>query len=909
MALIETVGNRILEEAEDPKDLSDFLVVFPGRRPGVYLRHYLGERIAHPYHPPRIFDIDSFMLFAAKIALGPGWTLSSEPESLGILFQVSRNLFSGSSGGRAISFEDFFYWGLDLLSSFDELSSHLITPLQLQGAISPNLHREYLSKEAARIFESLPAIYDGLEKGLLKRGLLTRGLSYKMAGGLLSKPYFPFKRAIFAGFYKVTAAEKAIVEGLKERLEVTEIEDDRVLPAQLVEGKNICFFKGHNIHSQLKLLRHTLEDLPGTGGPSSPFEDTVIVIPRPDSLVPLLEWVVEPLEHPYNVSIGYPATRTPLFSLFLELLKAQEEREGGLYFVQSVQRILEYPYIKGFSQGQGDMDNLLRSIRDWVKQTRKPFAFMDELAASIEEKDLFKALYSKLFRPFEEANSLGDAAQGLLNILKAITERKAWGLYPFSTEAAGAISRALHELLESSISKERCRRACIRRFISHLFQRMRIPFQGLPLKGLQVLGLLETRCLSFKNVLVIDSIEGVLPPEPKISPFLPPWLRRALGLPDIYSSVEITRHHFYQLIKKAENVYLFWTENPKEARSRFIEEIIWELEKRAGRLGAVEVKGVPPLVQIPSRRVFSVKKGRDELERLKWLTFSPSSIDTYLECPYRFYLEYIKGIGQDEANLYAVIDEFDAATIGELIHKVLHRLYSPFLGKELLITDSLKLELEAVSRQCFQEAFGPMEGWSGAVRLLFDVIRFRLGQLLEMEKDCAQGNKILALEIEIHSRIRLFNGNEVGLKGRIDRLEQDEKGRFWVIDYKTGNTPIIPKDYSEKIVESLRSLQVPIYLFLAMEYLKGQLNATPSWTTLNGAIYALKGIKRGGRATDVKKTFFNDPSKIQKTMEGLFLPRLKAVLQEILDPEVEFSSNPVSEESCIYCPYAGLGCR
>jgi ATP-dependent helicase/nuclease subunit B len=968
-SLIGWLADDILARDPEDRDLSRTAVVFPGRRPALYLRRELGRLIGGPFHPPQIFDIDSFMAYmAGKSPGGSDRREAGQVELLHFVYTTARGLAAGgehlSLPAITSSFESFFFWGLKFLDLFDEFGTELVAPDRIKQAVPAALADAGITEEARGLWPILPGLYGKWLDTLAGNSLWSRGEKYRIAAEHMDGLQWPFSQIYLAGFAALNRAEEKIFSVLTrlgiarvvvqdgpspwrtsdarwkhlERLRSVchgtwDIEITKSPNQPINQSPSSFFHQGFDLHSQLQMAEDVFaHKLEGQGGLAPDQE--AIVLPRPEPLIPVLSRLFEDTSVPYNISMGYPLERTALAQLLDSIFEAQEGRVDGKYYAPHYLAVLRHPYIKSLrlhrhtqtaqSTNQPINQSTILSLRSvihfleaWLVREKRSFVRLDELEKAIvhlDEKDFpashfLSLVHQMCFRAFEKLKKVGELAMALKRLLEWTVEYGAATGYPLTGEFMTAMVGLLDELETGPVSKETASVPGLHSLFGHLVRQTRIPFQGIPLEGFQILGFLETRCLKFQRVMIFDVNEGVLPPETRPDPILPPDLRKYLGLPDKKQAVEISRYHFQRLLAGAEEVHLFFSEDKGQVKSRFIEELIWEAEKQAGRRGVIPIHSpvMVPRPRIPS--AFPVKKTPQVIDFLSAFTFSATALDTYLSCPFRFYAKYVLGLDVPDT---IDRDEIDPLLVGNLVHDILREFYLPWRDIEIHFNADYDNDLVTKSDMAIEGIFGPRAEWSGSVRLFREVLLYRLKNFLRLEREHAQGHLLMGLEVPCKMDFNLEQGRKAKVKGVLDRVERDKEGVVWVIDYKTGIKIQMPKatvafkvSGREAIKQEIVSFQLPMYLLLCDQHY----GLGSGWSGMNAALYGLRGLADSSNLNALQTILFKQGDSRDKIVKGIYAPALKAIIEEILDPETPFAHDPSDFGYCRTCPYSKRLCK
>ena len=983
-SLVGWLAEDILAREPEGRDLSGTAVVFPGRRPALYLRRELGRLIGGPFHPPRIFDIDSFMTYTAgRSPGGSGRRDAGQVELLHLVYATARDMEADGEHlllpAVTSSFEGFFFWGLKFLDLFDEFGTELVPPARIKQAVPSALADAGITEEARGLWPVLPGLYSKWLDALAGNSLWSRGEKYRIAAEHVDRLEWPFSKIYLAGFAALNRAEEKVFSVLTRLGIARVVVQDGPSPwtvndvrwKHLERLRSVChgtwdhqinrspnhqflhLHQGFDLHSQIHMAEDVFARNLEDRGKLAPDQEAV-VLPRPEPLIPVLSRLFEDAAFPYNISMGYPLERTALARLLASVFDAQEGRINDKYYAPHYLAVLRHPYIKSLrlhSPSTSDQqitkslatdthrhtqtaqstdqpinrstDSSLRSVvhflEAWLAREKRSFVRLEELEkaiAHLDEKDFpasqfLPHVHQMCFKAFEGLKKIGEHATALKSLLEWTVEYGAATGYPLSGEFMTAMAGLLDELEAGPVSREAASATGIHSLFCHLVRQTRIPFQGVPLEGFQILGFLETRCLEFQRVMIFDLNEGVLPPESRPDPIMPPDLRKYLGLPDKKQAVEISRYHFQRLLAGAGEIHLFFSEDKGKGRirSRFIEELIWEAEKRAGRRDVIPIHG-PVMFQRPGiPSALPVKKSPQVIDFLSAFTFSATALDTYLSCPFRFYAKYVLGLDAPD-----VIDrdEIDPLLVGTLVHDILREFYLPWLDREIQFSADRDNDLMTKSDMALEGTFGSKAEWSGSVRLFREVLLYRLSNFLRLEREHAQGHMLMGLEVPCKMDLNLGRGRKVRVKGVLDRVEKDRKGTVWVIDYKTGSRIQLPRatvaskvSGRETIKQEIVSFQMPMYLLLCDRHY----GLGSGWSGINAALYGLRGLAGSSNLNALRAVLFRQGDSRDKIVKDIYVPALKAIIEEILDPEVPFAHDPSDFGHCRTCPYSRRLCK
>jgi CRISPR/Cas system-associated exonuclease Cas4 (RecB family) len=419
------------------------------------------------------------------------------------------------------------------------------------------------------------------------------------------------------------------------------------------------------------------------------------------------------------------------------------------------------------------------------------------------------------------------------------------------------------------------------------------PFAGTPLRGVQVLGFLETRNLKFENVVFLDANEGILPDTAREDSLLPFKAKQMLGLPTHQDREEIISHYFNTLVSGAKKAHLFYIENDEKERSRFVEKLLWERQKREGKRDAKSyVKTIQYSINLGKKNPRPINKTDEMVRFLKEYPFSATSLNTYLYCPLQFYYEYVLGLREREV----VSEEFEKEEIGSFVHHVLHDYFKGKMGSILSEKDMNLREFEKIIKKEFEEKYG--KDPVGEMYLLRNQIDRHLKDFIrnyQLPKIKEFQTEILGIEQRIDVVRDSFR-----LGARLDRIERRGE-RMVIIDYKTSaNKNYLAINYNkldlknkDSWIEAIGSLQLPFYL-ITYSTLSGEKPANID------CMFLLLGKTRID--TDIEVPLFKDEAEFKENFENLTRIIL-SLLREVVDPKKPFMPTIDPKNNCGRCVY------
>lgn len=861
------------------KDFADLTVIFTHNRPRRYLKQHFKSHsdLPRPCFLPEMTSIADFM-GSLRAELGEDVpTQTKRLDQVELLYTIVTGLRREGRGLLAtlpeLDREAFLPWGIELASLMEELLRHDMEPEDLaymEGEVA-----EY----AAALLEQLRAIFTAYVAALEKNGWTTPGLDCRFAARNREHicTLYKDRPLVAAGFYALSGGENALLHALWQAgiLEVFWHSDPALARGEqhhwavaehvawLAEWKahavlldgvekkrhrpDIRFREGFDRHSQLAALQEEF-------GHAREHPDTAIVLPDTGALLPVLHHLPD---EPVNISMGYPLHRSSL-SRLLEIILALRENslQDGRCHWKDIINLIRHPYLKML--GDEQEVPLRQVLHVWEAEIRQGSTYVDpflwkppyglpplEAVASNGCEDLRLEILTRCIENFQTISTLSGLADALASLAELLHSKGSniWHNFLVDAECLYRLSTSIIPELKGGLtSHETFSQSILFSILRRLLQQERVSFEPDPITGLQVLGVLETRLLHFKRLFLMDAVEEKLPGTSPFDPLLPDPMRRLLGLPDSRERDNVAAYNFYRLIMGAEEAVIFYQSgiqpgllDSKSVRSRFVEQLLWEMEKKKGRLihsGGTEIKPVifkssPVPFGSPGIPVSGQVRQRLH-EKLSTKGLNPSLLDTYLNCPKKFFFAYLTTLRP----VATVTEEGDRAEFGSLLHDVLREFLEPHLDQTIVPAhlDPIPL-LELYRERLLASSVYRHLPFDGQTALMH-AGRYRLKQFLESG---SESTTLMGLEIEITAAIEACE-TSIPFRGTLDRIDQRKHG-IHILDYKTGglrkpgagfwenrelwdrmaefhpDTSPDPRLLAD-LAKAVQSVQLPAYLFL-----------------------------------------------------------------------------------------------
>jgi CRISPR/Cas system-associated exonuclease Cas4 (RecB family) len=963
---------------EHPK-LDALTFVFPNRRASLFFRKYLGELLNRPAFAPHLITIEEFITGFTSLKVPDKLDLISRLQQSyhAVTFgdalereSFDQFYFWGDMLLRDFEEVDKYMVNADLLfkdlSHQKELDSNFdfLTDEQkefLQNFWSNFEDNQSLNKtKFLKIWKKLPAVYLHFKNQLLNVALAYEGMLHRYVAESLSlekiEPRLAEGKLKFVGFNALTTAEEKIISFFVEHASAEVHWDADEYYVNNVTQEAGKFFRQYQKHATLgrtfpsnipanlqgKKVSSQRIKLFGAAQPigqakllSQIFaeskdlkpEETLIVLPDEKLLMPVLHGISGSVDS-LNVTMGFPLSSTPLFNLIELLIDLHLTKKAGLFNHRQVLALLGHPYV--IAADPVSANNKRKEIlkHNWVHIPEGYLAsetnlhriiFREFLTVSSEVTDINHDLILYLKKVVEEVGTLS----GLSNFDKeyafhfikffnrlelVMAPKQLLNLEKVSTNESA--SERKPRMIQSSLKS-------FLRLLRLLMASQKIPFSGEPLKGLQIMGVLETRNLDFKNVFVLSLNEGAFPAISSKGSYIPYNIRKAYGLPTVEQQDAIYSYLFYRVLQRAENIYLFYNSETdvlgQGEMSRYLQQLLYE----SGL--PIEKKVLHNPIQPLDLSSITVKKTSAVMEDLVKLNdgniyfqgISPSALNSYIECRLRFYFRYVAKIKEPNE----VEEDLDARVLGNFLHDVMENFYKHITsGKvkrivELSDFDNSEQIITKLIDDVFIKAYklDPEKQviYEGQRVVVKEIVKRFADRIVEMDKSYAPFT-IEALE----QGGMAFNvpldrpPYKAVISGKIDRV--DRKGDVVrVIDYKTGKDKLDFESIASLFVrDGKRNKAAFQTLLYALLYKKNFLMQSSSPT-----VQLVPGLINRMNLFDDEFSFGLKMDKELLTNADPLLDEfevhLKKMFEELFNPEIPFDQTG-ELENCKHCAYSQI---
>ena len=612
---------------------------------------------------------------------------------------------------------------------------------------------------------------------------------------------------------------------LKEAANITSYKEESEL-----NGINFYFNKVSSVHNEIARLKEIIDK-----SEKKLSSKDLIVLSKEEYLFPLIHNVLNSLDKGgYNISIGYSLNRTPIYTLFNLLSVLHGRKKYDKFYARDYISLFLHPYVKNISgklQGlpQYRFDavqtrTLFQSIESYVKNNKILFISVKEIENALPSfisEDSVKAYLAEMhgifISNFENIENIKDFIEKIIKIIDAVSHNSSADKHPYGSKFIESALKAVMEFDGTNFGHYKFDGiAGYFNLLKNLLKRQKVPFKGTPLNGLQVLGPLEARNINFDRIFYLGANEGILPDVSKENTVLTEDVRRFLNLADAGESSKIQEYNFFNLVSGAKEVYLFYNDSSRSEKSRFVEKIIWDIQKKTKNLEEPKVVNSAFKINFNKTEPYFIEKNEEIKDYLCGIEYSSAKLDVYLKCPSMFYYGYVLNLKEKDD----IGEDIDAAGIGVVIHSVLNEYFKMFEGREYAVSrlEEEKTKIVGILNKKFNDR-GSM-----LLNLQKKQILTALNLFIEKRTKDLAGAKIIGAEYQLEGTVNIKltdrGEKEIKISGRSD-LIIEKSGEHFIIDYKTGASLICPDKHfipsaenRDEWLKRIKSVQLPLYIIL-----------------------------------------------------------------------------------------------
>ena len=919
-------------------EMEHMCFIFPNRRASAFFRKYVSECVARSRKPlmsPRMLTINDFFYQTAG---------ASQTDQVHLLLELYDCYAALNPAHETL--DEFIFWGNVLLSDFNDVDKYLVKADALFTNVSEFREMQdgldYLDDvqlkaikrfvshfksggrykdEFRRIWDILLPLYRSFNERLDAKGMSYEGKVYRSLAERISQESvvdvlserFPGVRSyVFVGLNALNECEKSLMRKMQNAGVAEFCWDYSSDEIKDVDNKSSFFLKD-NVTEFRQAFKIDVDGLPETefnvlSVPSSIGQakqlpellkrlgaggmETAVVLADETQLIPVLNSIPEHIED-INVTMGYPLRGGGLWSLMNEVSALQmhmrQKDDQWLFYHKQVWNIFSNSLVKSVLGERG---------REIVKKVRKEARYYVSAKELADDPAL-----AAIFKPVVTGTAEADQAQ-----ISRIQDYQCELLSNLASLLKGNPDMAM----ELDFAKEyylaigRLRTCSLPvlpatyfRLLDSLISSAAVPFKGEPLRGLQIMGPLETRALDFDNLIILNCNEGVFPRKNVASSFIPAELRRGFQLPTYEYQDAVWAYYFYRMIQRASKVWMVHDSRTEGTRNGEETRYIKQLEMHFGKdLHRYVAKA--PIEKMTEPDV--VEKKAEDIDWLKnHKKLSASSFKNYLSCPLKFYYATVKGLRSTDE----VLEFMDSATMGTVFHETMEKIYTTEDHKVTRKMLKSVLEGDMIKGLVHERILDKMNSFEVSGRdlvhedMICRYVRMAISRDIEwMDTNSVDFINIVGLELQYMTTIGGFR-----FKGVIDRLDFISDDKIRVVDYKTGqvsdNDFIITEDNADKVVDALFGPKESVRPNIALQlYIYDKLVAT---------MPEMKGKSIVNSIYQPARLFVHEVQNVtlNERFVTLMDEKMNLALEELCDLSVPFKKAE-DAEACKYCDFKTL---
>lgn len=930
-------------------------IVFPNKRASLFFNEYLAQESDRPIWSPTYVSISELFRQSSDLSIADPIKLVCD------LYKV----FQKATGSKE-TLDDFYFWGEMLIADFDDADKNMADTHALfsnlkdlnelmdnydfleegqKEALSQFFHNfsinqvTELKQRFISMWNVLGDIYAEYKALLESQSIAYEGMLYRQVIEQLDVEALPYNKYIFVGFNVLNKVEHTLFKKLNEAgkamfywdydtfyLNKTPHEGGEFirrnlrdfpseLPASFFDNlnqpKEVTFIESPTENGQVRYLPQWIRE-----NLTSQEKETAVVLCNEALLQPVLHALPDNVKH-INITMGFPLSQTPAYSFvnaLMELHTSGYNPNNGRYLFAEVISVLKHPYTRQLSPEAEKLEQTLTRDNRFYP-----------LPSELKQDNVLELLFTPRRNNLDLCSMLSEALKEVAVIYQqqAASHSDAFDqLYRESLFKTYTLVNRFHTLIESK--ELNVQAGTFQRLLTRVMSSSSIPFHGEPAIGMQVMGVLETRNLDFRHLIMLSVNEGQLPKAGGDSSFIPYNLRKAFGMTTIDHKIAVYAYYFYRLMQRAEKVTLVYntaTDGINRGElSRFMLQFLieWGYPVLRKQLEAAQSpQDSTPII---------IEKTPDIMERMKSVfdirnnpkaLISPSALNCYLDCPLKFYYKYVALLSAPDE----VTADIDSAKFGSIFHYAAEHIYKDLTahGKliskenlETLLKDEVRLQTYVDNG--FKELFfnlppNEQPEYNGIQLINSAVIVKYIQQLLRNDLRYAPFT-FIGSEQRIFENIEICTSTgdiQSRIGGIIDRI--DSKGEsLRIVDYKTGGDADTPANVQSLFIPDKKRSNYVFQTFLYASIVCKKLREKNDSRLVAPALLY---IHRAASEKYSPVIQMGEPRKPKEPVdnfaqyEGDFRENLKTLLEDIFNPDISFTQTEI-EDKCAYCDFRAL---
>ena len=930
-------------------------IVFPNKRASLFFNEYLAQESDRPIWSPTYVSISELFRQSSDLSIADPIKLVCD------LYKF----FQKATGSKE-TLDDFYFWGEMLIADFDDADKNMADTHALfsnlkdlnklmdnydfleegqKEALSQFFHNfsinqvTELKQRFISMWNVLGDIYTEYKALLESQSIAYEGMLYRQVIEQLDVEALPYNKYIFVGFNVLNKVEHTLFKKLNEAgkamfywdydtfyLNKTPHEAGEFirrnlrdfpseLPASFFDNlnqpKEVTFIESPTENGQVRYLPQWIRE-----NLTSQEKETAVVLCNEALLQPVLHALPDNVKH-INITMGFPLSQTPAYSFvnaLMELHTSGYNPNNGRYLFAEVISVLKHPYTRQLSPEAEKLEQTLTRDNRFYP-----------LPSELKQDNVLELLFTPRRNNLDLCSMLSEALKEVAVIYQqqAASHSDAFDqLYRESLFKTYTLVNRFHTLIESK--ELNVQAGTFQRLLTRVMSSSSIPFHGEPAIGMQVMGVLETRNLDFRHLIMLSVNEGQLPKAGGDSSFIPYNLRKAFGMTTIDHKIAVYAYYFYRLMQRTEKVTLVYntaTDGINRGElSRFMLQFLieWGYPVLRKQLEAAQSpQDSTPII---------IEKTPDVMERMKSVfdirnnpkaLISPSALNCYLDCPLKFYYKYVALLSAPDE----VTADIDSAKFGSIFHYAAEHIYKALTahGKliskenlETLLKDEVRLQTYVDNG--FKELFfnlpqNEQPEYNGIQLINSAVIVKYIQQLLRNDLRYAPFT-FVGSEQRIFENIEICTSTgdiQSRIGGIIDRI--DSKGEsLRIVDYKTGGDADTPANVQSLFIPDKKRSNYVFQTFLYASIVCKKLREKNDSRLVAPALLY---IHRAASENYSPVIQMGEPRKPKEPVEnfaqyeGDFRENLKTLLEDIFNPDISFTQTEI-EDKCAYCDFRAL---
>lgn len=930
-------------------------IVFPNKRASLFFNEYLAQESDRPIWSPTYVSISELFRQSSDLSIADPIKLVCD------LYKI----FQKATGSKE-TLDDFYFWGEMLIADFDDADKNMADTHALfsnlkdlnelmdnydfleegqKEALSQFFHNfsinqvTELKQRFISMWNVLGDIYTEYKALLESQSIAYEGMLYRQVIEQLDVEALPYNKYIFVGFNVLNKVEHTLFKKLNEAgkamfywdydtfyLNKTPHEAGEFirrnlrdfpseLPASFFDNlnqpKEVTFIESPTENGQVRYLPQWIRE-----NLTSQEKETAVVLCNEALLQPVLHALPDNVKH-INITMGFPLSQTPAYSFvnaLMELHTSGYNPNNGRYLFAEVISVLKHPYTRQLSPEAEKLEQTLTRDNRFYP-----------LPSELKQDNVLELLFTPRRNNLDLCSMLSEALKEVAVIYQqqAASHSDAFDqLYRESLFKTYTLVNRFHTLIESK--ELNVQAGTFQRLLTRVMSSSSIPFHGEPAIGMQVMGVLETRNLDFRHLIMLSVNEGQLPKAGGDSSFIPYNLRKAFGMTTIDHKIAVYAYYFYRLMQRAEKVTLVYntaTDGINRGElSRFMLQFLieWGYPVLRKQLEAAQSpQSSAPIIIEKTPDVMEQMKSVFDIRNNPKALISPSALNCYLDCPLKFYYKYVALLSAPDE----VTADIDSAKFGSIFHYAAEHIYKDLTahGKliskenlETLLKDEVRLQTYVDNG--FKELFfnlpqNEQPEYNGIQLINSAVIVKYIQQLLRNDLRYAPFT-FVGSEQRIFENIEIYTPTgdiQSRIGGIIDRI--DSKGEsLRIVDYKTGGDADTPANVQSLFIPDKKRSNYVFQTFLYASIVCKKLREKNDSRLVAPALLY---IHRAASENYSPVIQMGEPRKPKEPVdnfaqyEGDFRENLKTLLEDIFNPDISFTQTEI-EDKCAYCDFKAL---